>query len=159
MEQGSLSSDDLQQGLTLSGVIPNQLVKVVATEPIGDAVNLYYETADGKVSQEIIDDAAFKELRIVQQGQKPKLDADPEEFRLAAEALRISCAALYDPMSAVYSSSIDPLPHQIRAVYEDMLPKVPLRFLLAVHQGDATALCRCANYHCLPWWVSRPMAG
>ncbi|MBI0063462.1 DUF3883 domain-containing protein [Bifidobacterium sp. W8117] len=135
VEQESLSSVDLRQGLTLSGVIPNQLVKVVSTEPIGDVINLYYETADGKVSQEIIDDAAFKELRIVQPGQKPKLDADPEEFRLAAEALRINCAALYDPMSAVYSSSIDPLPHQIRAVYEDMLPKVPLRFLLADDPG------------------------
>ena len=84
MKQESLSSVDLRQGLTLSGVIPNQLVKVVSTEPIGDAINLYYETADGKVSQEIIDDAAFKELRIVQQGQKQKLDADPEECRLAA---------------------------------------------------------------------------
>lgn len=38
-------------------------------------------------------------------------------------------------MSAVYSSSIAPLPHQILAVYEDMLPKVPLRFLLADDPG------------------------
>ncbi len=62
-------------------------------------------------------------------------DADPDEFRLAAEALRIRYAALYDPMSAVYSSDINPLPHQIRAVYGDMLPKVPLRFLLADDPG------------------------
>ena len=69
------------------------------------------------------------------EGLGPRFDADPDEFRLAAEALRIKYAALYDPMSAVYSSAIDPLPHQIRAVYEDMLPKVPLRFLLADDPG------------------------
>lgn len=139
VEQEPLSFDDLKYGLMLSGVLPNQLVKVVAATPLDsldDAVTLFYTTADGGTGQEIIDKDSIRQLHAVQaQGQAPKLDADPDEFRLAAEALRISCAALYDPMSAVYSSDIDPLPHQIRAVYEDMLPKVPLRFLLADDPG------------------------
>jgi hypothetical protein len=36
---------------------------------------------------------------------------------------------------AVHTSNIDPLPHQITAVYEAMLPKQPLRFLLADDPG------------------------
>lgn len=65
----------------------------------------------------------------------PAFDADPIEFRLAAEALRIQHAARYDPMAGVNSSNIDPLPHQIRAVYEELLPRIPLRFLLADDPG------------------------
>ena len=136
MEHESLSFEDLQQGVSVSGVIPNQLVRVAAAIPMGNAVNLVYITADGDTGQEIIDQDSIGQLRIVKaQGQAPQLDADQEDFRLAAEALRISYAALYDPMAAVYASDIDPLPHQIRAVYEDMLPKVPLRFLLADDPG------------------------
>ncbi|GAA1865848.1 helicase-related protein [Myceligenerans crystallogenes] len=62
-------------------------------------------------------------------------DADPAEWRLAAEALRIRYAALYDPMLAVSTSDLDPLPHQLRAVYEELLPRTPLRFLLADDPG------------------------
>jgi len=36
---------------------------------------------------------------------------------------------------AVHTSVVDPLPHQITAVYETMLPRQPLRFLLADDPG------------------------
>lgn len=65
----------------------------------------------------------------------PDFNADPDEFRLAAEALRIKYAATYDPMAAVSSSDVEPLPHQIRAVYEELIPRIPLRFLLADDPG------------------------
>ena len=56
-------------------------------------------------------------------------------FRLAAEALRIRMAAQFDPMLAVATSDLDPLPHQIKAVYGELLPRTPLRFLLADDPG------------------------
>ncbi|MFE9927741.1 helicase-related protein [Streptomyces sp. NPDC005533] len=63
-------------------------------------------------------------------------DADPGRFRLAAEALRMRHAGLSDPMAAVESSDIDPLPHQIRAVYGSLLARPgSLRFLLADDPG------------------------
>lgn len=62
-------------------------------------------------------------------------DADPEQFKIAAEAQRIRLAGLSDPMLAVATSDVQPLPHQIRAVYGEMLPKTPLRFLLADDPG------------------------
>lgn len=62
-------------------------------------------------------------------------DANSDEFQLAAEALRIKHASLFDPLAAVNSSDVDPLPHQIRAVYEELLPRIPLRYLLADDPG------------------------
>src|SRR5207237_6785790 len=56
-------------------------------------------------------------------------------FRLVSEAKRISLAHLFDPFLAVQTSNLDPLPHQIEAVYEKMLPQQPLRFLLADDPG------------------------
>ena len=63
------------------------------------------------------------------------MDADGSLFRLVSEAKRISLAYLFDPFLAVQTSNLDPLPHQIDAVYEKMLPRQPLRFLLADDPG------------------------
>ncbi len=62
-------------------------------------------------------------------------DADPAVFRRCVEALRISMSGSFEPMSAVSSSRVDPLPHQITAVYGELLPRLPLRFLLADDPG------------------------
>ncbi|MDW8215255.1 MAG: helicase-related protein [Roseiflexaceae bacterium] len=53
----------------------------------------------------------------------------------SSEARRIRLAHLFDPLLAVHTSLIEPLPHQITAVYEAMLPRQPLRFLLADDPG------------------------
>lgn len=62
-------------------------------------------------------------------------DGDGALFRLVAEARRIRLAYLFDPRLAVHLSLIEPLPHQIVAVYGEMLPRQPLRFLLADDPG------------------------
>jgi hypothetical protein len=62
-------------------------------------------------------------------------DADGNLFRLVSEARRIELAWLFDPYVAITSSTIEPLPHQISAVYEEMLPRQPMRFLLADDPG------------------------
>lgn len=136
MDDVELSLGDIEPGLLISGIISDRPAKVIAVTPMGGSIDLFYTDPDGSTGREVLDEESVKSLRIVsQENAGPRFDADPDEFRLAAEALRIKYAVLYDPMSAVYSSDINPLPHQIRAVYEDMLPKVPLRFLLADDPG------------------------
>jgi SNF2 family DNA or RNA helicase len=54
---------------------------------------------------------------------------------LASEAQRLRLAYLFDALLAVHTSAVQPLPHQIRAVYGEMLPRQPLRFLLADDPG------------------------
>ena len=68
-------------------------------------------------------------------GPERTFGADGRRFRLAAEAERIRLAHLFDPYLAVHASHIEPLPHQITAVYGEMLPRQPLRFLLADDPG------------------------
>ena len=44
-------------------------------------------------------------------------------------------AGRFDPMLAVHTSDLEPLPHQIQAVYGELLQRTPLRFLLADDPG------------------------
>lgn len=53
-----------------------------------------------------------------------------------SEAYRIRLAYPFlDPLLAVHTSLIEPLPHQITAVYGEMLTRQPLRYLLADDPG------------------------
>jgi hypothetical protein len=71
----------------------------------------------------------------VQASRAFSFDGDGDAFRIASEAQRVRLAHLFDPYLAVHSSRIEPLPHQITAVYGEMLPRQPLRFLLADDPG------------------------
>jgi superfamily II DNA or RNA helicase len=64
-----------------------------------------------------------------------RFDAEPRLFRLAVEALRTHLAHAFDPQFAVSVSQVDPLPHQVDAVYRHMLPQQHIRFLLADDPG------------------------
>ena len=71
---------------------------------------------------------------VVERLEQPTFDADPHRFRLGLEARRISTAFTYE-MGAVAVSNIQPLPHQLEAVYDEFLPQPRLRFLLADDPG------------------------
>ena len=75
------------------------------------------------------------DLNIAEAGCPWSLDGDASNFKLGAEAFRIHLAHLFDPLMAIHTSNVDPYPHQITAVYEAMLPKQPLRFVLADDPG------------------------
>ena len=68
-------------------------------------------------------------------GGRHTFDAEPVLFRLAVEALRTHLAHAFDPQFAVSVSQVDPLPHQLDAVYKHMLPLSRIRFLLADDPG------------------------
>src|SRR5262249_36055554 len=75
-------------------------------------------------------------LHILSAGRPWSFDGDGALLRLVSEALRIRMAYLFDPYLAVHTSLVDPLPHQITAVYGEMLSRPPLRFLLADDPGS-----------------------
>ena len=74
-------------------------------------------------------------LEIAEAGRPWSFDGDGALFRLLSEANRIRLAYLFDPLLAVHTSLVEPLPHQITAVYSEMLSRQPLRFLLADDPG------------------------
>ena len=131
-----MALEDLTPGARVNGVLPDRPVTVVNAEWHGtQALTLTYRDDQGKVDHELLyrDDEA--RLEIGEAGRAWSFDADGTLFRLASEALRIRLAHLFDPYLAVHTSNLDPLPHQIRAVYGEMLPRQPLRFLLADDPG------------------------
>ncbi len=99
-----------------------------------NALTLVYR-GDGGVGEAVLYRDHEASLTVEGPSSAYSFDAEPELFRVAAEALRIRMAGRYDQMLAVQSSAVEPLPHQIKAVYGELLPRTPLRFLLADDPG------------------------
>lgn len=128
--------EDLKPNAAVRGILPDALVTVVSVQWFGsEALELTYKTPTGKVANELLYRHDEPRLELVEHGRPWSFDGDGGLFRLVSEALRIRLAHLYDPVLAVHTSIVDPLPHQITAVYEAMLPCHPLRFLLADDPG------------------------
>jgi len=128
--------EQLQPNAALRGILPDCVVTVVNVQWFGsEALELTYKDPSGKVANELLYRHDEPRLELVEQGRPWSFDGDGELFRLVSEAHRIRLAHLFDPVLAVHTSLVDPLPHQITAVYEAMLPRQPLRFLLADDPG------------------------
>jgi SNF2 family DNA or RNA helicase len=128
--------EDLNPNTTVRGILPDCLVTVVQVTWFGsEALELTYKDPSGKVANELLFRHDEPRLVVVEAGRPWSFDGDGAMFRLVSEAHRIRLAHLFDPVLAVHSSIVDPLPHQITAVYEVMLPRQPLRFLLADDPG------------------------
>ena len=128
--------EDLKPGVKVTGIIPGQSVSVVDVKWHGSvAVELFYKRADGQPGTQLLYRYDEANLEIVESRRTWSFDADGDLFRLVAEAYRIHLAHLFDPVLAVHTSLIEPLPHQITGVYGEMLLRQPLRFLLADDPG------------------------
>ena len=128
--------EDLTPNTAIRGILPDSLVTVVSVKWFGsEALELTYKTPAGKVANELLYRHDEPRIEVVERGRPWSFDGDGHLFRLVSEANRIQLAHLFDPVLAVHTSVVDPLPHQITAVYEAMLPRQPLRFLLADDPG------------------------
>jgi superfamily II DNA or RNA helicase len=128
--------EDLQPTASVRGILPDQLVTVVSVQWFGsEAVELTYKGQSGRLANELLYRHDEPRLQVVEHGRPWSFDGDGHLFRLVSEAHRIRLAHLFDPVLAVHTSLVEPLPHQITAVYEAMLPRQPLRFLLADDPG------------------------
>ncbi len=128
--------DDLTPGAVVRGLRADGPVTVVAVEWHGSScITLTFRTASGEADHQLLyrDDEAT--LDIEANGREWAFDGDSDNFRLVAEARRIQLAYLFDPRLAVHLSLLEPLPHQIQAVYGEMLPRQPLRFALCDDPG------------------------
>lgn len=130
-----LKLEDIKKDSAIKGIEPNEVVRVVTTEPIGDnALTVYYKV-DGQIKERMLFRTDEPSMSLAENGRPWSFDANGEDFKLTTEAYRINLAYLFDPMMAVHTSNVEPLPHQITAVYESMLPRQPLRYVLADDPG------------------------
>ena len=127
--------ENIVTGSRLAGIHGDGAVEIIATRAYGpDAVEVTWRGPDGLGDRILYRDDEPR-LREVSPGRRYAFDGDGHLFRLASEAFRIRLAHLFDPYVAVNASQIEPLPHQLTAVYGAMLDRYPLRFLLADDPG------------------------
>ena len=133
--------EELQPQCVVRGVYSDSPVTVVSVQWYGsDALELTYKTSSGSTASELLYREDEDRLGIVSETRLWSFDGDGASFRLASEARRIRLAHLFDPLLAVHTSQVEPLPHQITAVYQEMLPRQPLRFLLADDPGSGKTI-------------------
>ncbi len=128
--------EELKPGVQVTGILPQQTVTIVdATWHGTAAIEITYKRPDGNPGNQLLYRSDEPGLTVSRTKQKWALTADGDSFKLTAEAFRIHLAHLFDPVLAVHTSLVEPLPHQITAVYGEMLSRQPLRYLLADDPG------------------------
>jgi SNF2 family DNA or RNA helicase len=131
-----LKLEELKPHAVIKGILPESSVTVISITWYGsDALELTYKDPQGRPANQLLYRADEPRLELIDGEQTWSFDGDGRFFRLVSEAQRIRFAYLFDPLLALHTSVVEPLPHQITAVYQTMLPRQPLRFLLADDPG------------------------
>ena len=131
-----MNFSDLMTGSRAHGLAGDGAVEIILVEPHGDNVaTVTWRDSNGDLASRLVYEEDLNGIKVELAGRNWTFDADAHEFLLVSEARRLSMAHLFDPLLAVNASAIDPLPHQIRAVYGEMLNRLPLRYLLADDPG------------------------
>lgn len=125
----------INNGDIVSGLDQSELVEISQISLFGNKYLIKGITLQTK--REIKRPLAQDELSLLKKvrGSSCAYDGEPDNFLLGAEAERIKIAYQFDPLFAVNSSIVDPLPHQVEAVYTYLLPLPRIRFLLADDTG------------------------
>ncbi len=120
----------------LLGVDAHGPVEVIASSQVAgtSSFNVVYRRSDGTTGIFVADETTAN-VSLLDKSRRWTFEGDPALFRLVTEAQRIRLAYLFDPLLAVHTSLVEPLPHQITAVYHELLTRQPLRFLLADDPG------------------------
>jgi superfamily II DNA or RNA helicase len=126
----------IQTGQIVKNLIPSEPVTVNQIQPLGSMVSIKFTGVNSKrANTKVISKEDFETLEILTEEGTFNFKGDPKRFALFAEAERINSAYQFDPLFAVNCSIVDPLPHQVEAVYKFLLPLPKIRFLLADDTG------------------------
>ena len=126
----------IEVGNIVKNITPAEAVKITRVKVLGDSFSLsYIGVNSNKFGSKIFTATQLESLELVTDDGKFNFKGDPEKFILFAEAERINSAYQFDPLFAINCSVVDPLPHQVEAVYKYLLPQPQIRFLLADDTG------------------------
>jgi len=128
------NAPDLVAGAIVSGLTFPEPIEVLVVKPMDSMVKLVGRGIHtGQSHQLILSTAQISQLTITPRA--PAYDGDPVKFKLAIEASRLALAYEYDPYFSLSIARVDPLPHQLEAVYEYFMRLPRIRFLLADDPG------------------------
>ena len=124
----------LKQGVVIRGPSLPEPIEVLVVTMLGDMVKIVGAgKRTGQVHQRVLPPSQVADLEAAPE--KEPFDGDPARFRIGIEAARLGLAYEYDPYFALSIARVDPLPHQLEAVYDYFLKLPRIRFLLADDPG------------------------
>ena len=127
---------NISKGKIVKNIIATEPVEITSVQDFGSDISIEYTGVNSKQNGDIIlSKGELDDLELISQKGSFDFSGDPEKFTLYTEAERIKSAFQFDPLFAVNCSIVDPLPHQVEAVYRYMLPLPRMRFLLADDTG------------------------
>ena len=120
----------------VKNLIPTEPVTIIKLQALGNMYSIKYTGINtNKTSTKVITKNQFEALEVLTAEGEFNFKGNPEKFVMYAEAERIHSAYQFDPLFAINCSVVDPLPHQVEAVYKFLLPQPKIRFLLADDTG------------------------
>lgn len=126
--------DELKPNAIVQGPLFPEPVQVILVTPVGECIKLTGKgLKSSQVYEPVLDAEQLSQLQV--SPEKKPFDGDPEKFRLGVEAMRLGLAYEYDPYFSLSIARVDPLPHQLEAVYDYFLKLPRIRFLLADDPG------------------------
>src|SRR5690606_13829376 len=121
---------NIKEGQIVKNLIPAEPVSINQIQDLGPMISITFTgISSQKVNNKVISHEDFQKLEVLTTQGNFNFKGDPEKFCLYAEAERINSAYQFDPLFAVNCSIVDPLPHQVEAVYKYLLPLPKIRFL------------------------------
>jgi len=124
----------LKVGSIVSGPVWPEPVEIKLIEETGEYIHIVGATT---VSREHVDQIIPRDEfnKLIVLGGESLFSGEDWKIFLALETIRYRFASLYDPLLAMNTSKVDPLPHQIEAVYGHILKLPRIRFLIADDPG------------------------
>jgi superfamily II DNA or RNA helicase len=129
-----MTADQLKPHRILRGPLFPEPVEVLVASPMAGAVKL---VGRGVQTNKVVDIILTPDkLALLQTTPDVEpFNGDAHRFRLGIEAMRLQLAYEYDPYFSLSIARVDPLPHQLEAVYDYFLRLPRIRFLLADDPG------------------------
>lgn len=128
--------EDISAGKYIRGIIHGGLAEVLAVKWHGDsAVEIAYKDSSGRLDSQLMYRDYDGNFEVIDKNILWNFGSNGWLLKLSLEAYRMKSAYIFDPYLAVHISDIEPLPHQISAVYHKMLTRLPLRYVLADDPG------------------------
>jgi superfamily II DNA or RNA helicase len=124
----------IQPNVILRGRFFSEPVKVLVVKPMGQSIQVIGQgLTTNQTYTTVLSPEQLAQLEV--SPEKAPFDGDAHRFRLGVEGMRLGLAHEYDPYFSLTIARVDPLPHQLEAVYEYFLKQPRIRFLLADDPG------------------------
>src|SRR5256885_3947439 len=129
-----MNASESRVGIIVRGLVLPEPIEVLIVTPLGDVIKIVGAgQKTGQVHQRVLNSDQLQFLDATPE--REPFDGDPVRFRLGIEAARLGLAYEYDPYFSLSISRVDPLPHQLEAVYDYFMRLPRIRFLLADDPG------------------------